>query len=115
MTQIDLARFLSIGDKDITRYESGSIQNKCIDKLLRLVQDDTSYEEMVRVFHDDSESVWFGVKTEKWSLETLFFMNLNLASEDFLNPYKNLFKTFNSEGELNKNYGKERREEVPIA
>lgn len=57
LTQVELARFLSIGDKDITRYESGAIQNRSIDKMLRLVDDDACYEEMVRVFRGGSNSI----------------------------------------------------------
>ncbi len=116
MTQIDLAKFLSIGEKDITRYESGSIQNKCIDKMLRLVQDDSSYEEMARVFYADTESVWFDLKPTKWDLDKMFMIKLiNLTEEDFLDPYKDSLKIFKEEGDLNNNYGDERREEVSIA
>ena len=35
MTQKDLANFLGIGEKDITRYENGSIQTKSIDRFIR--------------------------------------------------------------------------------
>ena len=114
MTQIELARFLSIGDKDITRYESGSIQNKCIDKMLRLVNDDSSYEEMARVFSGYSfSSPWFNNKHFKWDIDDVFYDD----------PYNNvlqkvvqrLIEEFEDKGVTKKIYGREKREEVPLA
>ena len=43
MSQKQLAQFLSIGEKDITRYENGSIQTRAVDLMIRMVQDDTAY------------------------------------------------------------------------
>ena len=43
MSQRELASFLSIGEKDITRYENGAIQSKVIDNLIRMVGDENIY------------------------------------------------------------------------
>ena len=43
LSQKELAKFLSIGEKDITRYENGSIQTKAVDLMIRMVGDDTTY------------------------------------------------------------------------
>lgn len=43
MSQRELASFLSIGEKDITRYENGAIQSKAIDNLIRMVGDENVY------------------------------------------------------------------------
>lgn len=37
LSQKDFARLLKLGDKSITRYENGAIQEKSIDQLIRLV------------------------------------------------------------------------------
>lgn len=50
-SQRQLAKFLDIGEKDITRYENGSLQTRCIDNLIRLVGDDEVFEEMCRCLH----------------------------------------------------------------
>ena len=50
MKQKELAAFLSIGEKDITRYLNGSIQSKNIDKMLRLVDDDEAFARMTMLF-----------------------------------------------------------------
>ena len=67
MKQKELAAFLSIGEKDITRYLNGSIQSKNIDKMLRLVNDDEGYARMTMLFEgkrieiiDDASSVVLG-------------------------------------------------------
>ena len=44
MSQRQLARFLDIGEKDITRYENGSIQTRSIDNMIRLVGDDAAFK-----------------------------------------------------------------------
>ena len=43
MSQKQLSQFLSIGEKDITRYENGSIQTRAVDLMIRMVADDTAY------------------------------------------------------------------------
>ena len=43
MSQKELAKFLSIGEKDITRYENGSIQTKAVDLMIRMVGDDITF------------------------------------------------------------------------
>lgn len=115
LTQVELARFLSIGDKDITRYESGAIQNRSIDKMLRLVDDDACYEEMVRVFRGGSNSIWVDLKNVKWDIKKIIICE-GLSNEGFWNPYKGIIKRFNkSEEEVVKDYGRKRTEEVPLA
>ena len=49
MSQRDLALFLSIGEKDIARYESGAIQTRAIDLMIRMVDDDQIFKKMSRV------------------------------------------------------------------
>ena len=46
MTQIELARFINAGDKNIARYETGTIQDAVFDNLLRMVDDDMCYNAM---------------------------------------------------------------------
>lgn len=115
MTQIELARFLGIGDKDITRYESGSIQNKCIDNLLRLVKDDKSYEEMVRVFRGETASTWIDFKAIFWDINKLFIAE-GFGGEGLWSPYRKVINEFDCyrEGVVRDN-ARERREEVPVA
>ncbi len=45
-SQRQLAKFLDIGEKDITRYENGAIQTRSIDNMIRLVDDDVTFERM---------------------------------------------------------------------
>lgn len=45
-SQRQLAKFLDIGEKDITRYENGAIQTRSIDNMIRLVADDAVFERM---------------------------------------------------------------------
>ena len=54
MSQRELAAFLSIGEKDITRYENGSVQSKAIDNMIRMVGDDTGFVAMNKVIHVDA-------------------------------------------------------------
>ncbi len=44
MNQVELAKFLRLGDKTIARYETGTIQEKSLDLLLRLVDNDEAFE-----------------------------------------------------------------------
>ena len=46
MSQADLARFIQCGEKNITRYENGGIQDPVFDFLIRLVDNDIMYEQM---------------------------------------------------------------------
>ena len=46
MSQAQMALFLDIGEKDITRYENGSIQTKSIDDMIRLMDDDEAFNRM---------------------------------------------------------------------
>ena len=47
-SQKQLAIFLDIGEKDITRYENGSVQTKSIDNMIRLVGDDVAFKSMCK-------------------------------------------------------------------
>lgn len=40
LTQIELAQMLGFGEKSITRYELGQIQDECHDKILRAIMDE---------------------------------------------------------------------------
>lgn len=56
-SQRKLARFLGIGEKDITRYENGSVQTKSIDNMMRLVNDDQAFERMNIIFEENKKGV----------------------------------------------------------
>lgn len=43
LTQTALARLINCGEKNIARYETGTIQDRAFDLLMRLVDDDSSY------------------------------------------------------------------------
>ena len=43
MSQRDLAAFIKCGEKNIARYENGTIQDKVFDYLIRMVGDDNCY------------------------------------------------------------------------
>ena len=43
LSQIGLARLINCGEKNIARYETGTIQDRAFDLLMRLVDDDNSY------------------------------------------------------------------------
>ena len=47
MSQVDLARFIKAGDKNIARYETGTIQDPVFDYLMRMVDDDKCYRAML--------------------------------------------------------------------
>lgn len=49
MSQKQLAQFLSIGEKDITRYENGSIQTRAVDLMIRMVGNDETYLAMTNL------------------------------------------------------------------
>lgn len=44
LTQVQLAQLIHCGEKNITRYETGTIQDKVFDLLIRLVDNDASYK-----------------------------------------------------------------------
>ena len=56
MSQRQLARFLDIGEKDITRYENGSVQTRSIDNMIRLVGDDTAFKCMCDCLNKNQNS-----------------------------------------------------------
>ena len=56
MSQRQLAKFLDIGEKDITRYENGSVQTRSIDNMIRLVGDDTAYMSMCKCLNKTTNS-----------------------------------------------------------
>ncbi len=49
MSQVELARFIHCGDKNIARYERGTVQDPVFDYLIRLVDDDEAYEQMKKL------------------------------------------------------------------
>ena len=49
LSQKELANFLCIGEKDITRYENGAIQTRAIDLMIRMVDDEESFKRMHRI------------------------------------------------------------------
>lgn len=75
MKQKELASFLSIGEKDITRYLNGSIQSKNIDKMLRLVDDDEAFARMTVLFEGKH-------------------IDISAVIEDLMKDYTNKFKVY---------------------
>ena len=55
LSQVALARLINCGDKNIARYETGTIQDKAFDLLMRLVDDDKSYAVLVAKQQDKRE------------------------------------------------------------
>ena len=49
MSQVELARFIHCGEKNIARYENGGVQDPVFDYLIRLVDNDASYKAMKRI------------------------------------------------------------------
>ena len=49
LSQKQLSNLLCIGEKDITRYENGSIQTKAIDNMIRLIGDDIFFERLMEL------------------------------------------------------------------
>ena len=66
MSQVDLARFIKCGEKNIARYETGTIQDPVFDFLMRMVDDDDCYKAMV-AFNDSHK---FRVLTEREMMTT---------------------------------------------
>lgn len=52
-TQEEMSLFLSLGLKDIARYENGSVQTKSIDEKIRLLGDDRSFYPYCEVLHKE--------------------------------------------------------------
>lgn len=46
MSQLELAKFIRCGEKNIARYETGTIQDQVFDYLIRMVGDDNCYVAM---------------------------------------------------------------------
>ncbi len=49
MSQVELARFIGCGEKNIARYETGTIQDRVFDNLIRMVGDDDCYYAMIKL------------------------------------------------------------------
>ena len=49
MSQTELAKFIHCGEKNIARYERGTVQDPVFDYLIRLVNDDKAYQEMKKI------------------------------------------------------------------
>jgi putative zinc finger/helix-turn-helix YgiT family protein len=49
MSQVELARFIHCGEKNIARYERGTVQDPVFDYLIRLVDDDKMFEIMKKL------------------------------------------------------------------
>lgn len=62
MSQRQLARFLNIGEKDITRYENGAIQTRSIDQFIKAIGDDICYLFLRRAwnleYEEETPKVW---------------------------------------------------------
>ena len=49
LSQTDLAKLICCGEKNIARYETGTIQDKAFDLLIRLVGTDAGYDSISRL------------------------------------------------------------------
>ena len=49
MSQVELARFIDCGEKNIARYENGTIQDKVFDRLIRMVGNDLCFLAMSKL------------------------------------------------------------------
>ena len=56
LSQTDLARLIDCGDKNIARYETGTIQDKAFDLLMRLVDIDATFDYLQRI-HKEKTNV----------------------------------------------------------
>lgn len=52
-SQTQMAEFLGLGEKDITRYENGSIQTRSVDKMMRLLANDVSFAVVSGIWADN--------------------------------------------------------------
>lgn len=68
MTQRQLAKFLNIGEKDITRYENGAIQTKSIDGFIRAIGNDLCYLYLWKTRETDSEEEGYG----SWTIHGVY-------------------------------------------
>lgn len=78
LSQTDVARLIGCGEKTITRYESGYIQDDAFDRFLRLIDDDISYFVIEQKFGwSDLE-----IKDNLFSLfnKTFNYLNVNSIS-----------------------------------
>ena len=49
LTQSQFARLLKLGEKSITRYENGAIQDGSIDTLIRMAESESSFKQLVKL------------------------------------------------------------------
>lgn len=56
LTQTELANMLGLGEKTITRYENGQIQDKAYDILLRIIGDDNGYNLVKKITDNNSNN-----------------------------------------------------------
>ena len=58
LSQVALAKLINCGEKNIARYETGTIQDRAFDLLMRLVDDDKSYAVLRGKSLEKEESRW---------------------------------------------------------
>ena len=92
MKQKELAAFLSIGEKDITRYLNGSIQSKNIDKMLRLVDDDEAFERMMELFEGKRVSSFNKI------LDTVISQYSGILEEYYKSPKQRVYADDTNKG-----------------
>ncbi len=85
MKQKELAAFLSIGEKDITRYLNGSIQSKNIDKMLRLVDDDEAFARMTLIFEGKHIEIVDAASDVVWGYLNVFKQYLFSETSSYTN------------------------------
>ena len=89
MTQRQLAKFLNIGEKDITRYENGAIQTKSIDGFIRAIGNDICYLYLWKTREIEEDDEEYG----SWIIQGIYS-----TAEDysmFKKEYKGTITTIN--------------------
>lgn len=63
LSQVELARLIRCGEKNIARYETGTIQDRSFDLLIRLVGDDNIYPLLKKLVSNEKKTSLKHLKT----------------------------------------------------
>ncbi len=105
-TQTKMARFLNIGEKDITRYENGSVQARNIDDMIRLIDNDESFRIIVEVLNKE-EYVVSEKKISSFVDELINILQTGIIGSPNNNIYNNQLNIFNTK-KVSKTNGNQR-------
>lgn len=89
MTQKELAKFLNIGEKDITRYENGAIQSKSIDGFIRAIGNDICYLYLWKTREIEDEDEGYG----SWTIQGIYSIAEDCSA--YRKSYKGTLKATN--------------------